>query len=597
VTSNYRILIVEDDDDTREAIAEELADIAPDGGLYWDISKGVREAERMVKAKYYDLILVDLELGKNPRGGLDLYTHLAHISASTRLVLMTHLNVDSGMGGLFSLFGEGKRPRFVGFIDKRENFTRQIRDEVMKRFSEFASYSVEFENIELAARLIDKRRRRYARDGLFPLRTDPGEIGLEVDRLLRKLYVELPAGKRGSSIRVALEPVHRSGLSSAIVVNAVVNVNPDSLAAIPGHKTVLKIGPYPDILEEASRYHEFVRFGVELDQRVEMLGDAAEDTLGALVYSFAGGLHRQDLASLDEVLQHDLLTGDIHLSCDAIFHLFDSKNWYNVVSRNQSVPNYFDENYRSDLMRSAAEGWDRLRELPANLTKNVRVEQASPPSGVTSLRVAIPGAPPFDVPGAGLLGSGALLLRVPTCLVHGDMHGGNVMVESERSGAAADSTDDLKRVCLIDYRNSGFGPRCVDAVALESTIRLADSEAACREVNEMGESYMAARAKATAAAAMARRRPEELQLYRFAFGESPDKPEEPWALLALEVLQGVRKCFSDVTLKEYLATAIPYAIRNLGYDVLPVARVRLCTWLSALTELSAPKDPPRGSRK
>ena len=74
---------------------------------------------------------------------------------------------------------------------------------------------------------------------------------------------------------------------------------------------------------------------MELDQRVEMLGDAAEDTLGALVYSFAGGLHRQDLASLDEVLQHDLLDGDIHLSRDAIFRLFDSKNWYNVTSGNQ----------------------------------------------------------------------------------------------------------------------------------------------------------------------------------------------------------------------------------------------------------------------
>ena len=595
MTSDYRILVVEDDDDTRDAIAEELADIAPGGRLDWDVSKGVREAERMVKAKYYDLILVDLELGKNPRGGLDLYTHLAQISASTRLVLMTHLNVDSGMSGLFSLFSEGKRPRFVGFIDKRENFTRQIRDEVVERFTEFTSYSVEFENIELAARLIDKRRRRYSRPGLFPLRTDAGEIGVEVDRLLRKLYVELQAGRRGSSIRVVLEPVHRSGLSSAIVVNAVVNVNPDSISAIPGHKTVLKIGPYPDILEEASRYHEFVRFGVELDQRVEMLGDAAEDTLGALVYSFAGGLHRQGLASLDEVLQHDLRNDEIHLSCDAIFRLFDSKNWYNVVSKSQSVPAYFDENYRSDLMRSATEGWDRLRELPSGLTRNVRVEQTSAPGAVTSLRVTIPGTPPFDVPGPGVLGSGALLLRVPTCLVHGDMHGGNVMLESERSGG--DPTDDLKRVCLIDYRNSGFGPRCVDAVALESTIRLADSEATCRAVKEMGESYMPPRARTSAAAAMARRRPEELQLYRFAFGESPDKPEEPWALLALEVLLGVRKCFPDVTLKEYLATAILYAIRNLGYDVLPVARVRLCTWLSALTELSAPKDPPRGSRK
>lgn len=597
MTSDYRILVVEDDDDTREAIAEELRDMAPGGRLDWDVSRGVREAERMVKAKYYDLILVDLELGKNPRGGLDLYTHLAHISSNSQLVLMTHLNVDSGLGELFSLFGQDKRPRFVGFIDKRENFTRQIRAEVAARFEKFISYSVEFDNIGLAARLIDKRRRRYARTDLFPLRADPHEIEIEVDRLLRKLYVELPSGTRGSGLRVTLEPVHRSGLSSAIVVNAVVNVNPDSISTIPGHKTVLKIGPYQDILEEASRYHEFVRFGVELDQRVEMLGDAAEDTLGALVYSFAGGLHRQDLASLDEVLQHELLDGDIHLSRDAIFRLFDSKNWYNVTSGNQSAAEYFDKNYRSDLRRSAAEGSERLRELPAGLTRNVRVEQVGAPGDGTSLRVIIPAAPPFEVPGTGVLGSGALLPRVPTCLVHGDMHGGNVMLESEPSSGPAAAADQLKRVCLIDYRNSGFGPRCVDAVALESTIRLADSEAACRAVNEKGESYMPPRARATAAAAMARRRPEELQLYRFAFGEPAEEPTAPWAVLALEVLLGVRKCFPSVTLREYLVTAIAYAIRNLGYDVLPVARVRMCIWLSALDELTGRRDSPRGSRK
>ena len=31
----------------------------------------------------------------------------------------------------------------------------------------------------------------------------------------------------------------------------------------------------------------------------------------------------------------------------------------------------------------------------------------------------------------------------------------------------------------------------------------------------------------------------------------------------------MRNCFPNVTLREYLVTAIAYAIRNIGYDVCP----------------------------
>jgi hypothetical protein len=149
----------------------------------------------------------------------------------------------------------------------------------------------------------------------------------------------------------------------------------------------------------------------------------------------------------------------------------------------------------------------------------------------------------------------------------------------------------LKRVCLIDYRNSGFGPRCIDGVALESSIRLADSEAACRSLDDAGESGLTGRQKVGVAAVMVGRRPDELALYTYAFEGGTDRPEGAWADLALEVLMGIRKCFPDVTLREYLVTAIPYAIRNLGYDgVLPVARVRMCAWLSALKELAGARD-------
>ena len=405
---------------------------------------------------------------------------------------------------------------------------------------------------------------------------------MELDRLLRKLYVELPARGRLSGVRVELDKVDRRGLSAAIVLNATVQVNSVGDVRIPGHKTVLKVGPLPDIIEESSRYDEFVRFGMELDQRVELLGTATADTLGALVYSFAGGLHRQDLTSLDEILRLEFLGADADLSAQVIRDLFQAKRWWSIEAKPQRVSDYFKDNYRCDLNRSANTLAAQLRELPATLGRSVTVE-ALAAGGDQILR--IPGAPPLTIPGSRVLGAGSHLRRVPTCLAHGDMHGGNVLFESEPGHEPGDSVK-LDRVCVIDYRNAGFGPRCVDAVALESSVRLADSEAVCRALNDAGETALTARQRAGLAREMAQRYEAELQIYRWTFNGTGEPPTGPWATIALEVLAGLCSCFPDVTLKEYLATAIPYGIRNLGYDVLPVASVRMCAWLSALYELS-----------
>ncbi len=584
MTNNYRVLVVEDDSEAREAISEELMELKPRGRMECDLSTGVRDATKKVKAKYYDLVLVDLELGANQRGALDLYTHLTENHAACELILMTSINLDSGMGELVRLFGDRSRPRFVGFIDKREDLTRQIQEEIGSRYAEFTQNSVDFVNLELPVTLLERRKHRYNRPNTFPLRSDNAEVGVEIDRLLRKLYVQLPVGRRLSGVRVSLDRVGRHGLSAAVVLNATVYVNSEGDVEIPGHKTVLKIGPLPDIIEESSRYAEFVRFGMEQHHRVELLATATADTLGGLVYSFAGSLHRQDLTSMDEVLSREFLSADTKLSGPVIRDVFARKQWWSIEAAGKRVGEYFKENYRTDLTRSASTGAEYLRELPQTLSKRVKVEQLGHGADGAGQVLYIPGAPPLTVPGARTLGAGPLLRKWSCCLVHGDLHGGNVMIES-KPGEPPDFTETVQRVCVIDYRNSGFGPRCVDAAALESSIRLADSDAACRVINEAGESKLNARQRTAIAKDMALRREGELQVYRFAFDHTGKRPEETWAIMASEVLSGIQDCFPGLTMTEYLATAIPYVIRNLGYDLLPVARIRMCAWLSALHEL------------
>jgi hypothetical protein len=125
---------------------------------------------------------------------------------------------------------------------------------------------------------------------------------------------------------------------------------------------------------------------------------------------------------------------------------------------------------------------------------------------------------------------------------------------------------------------------------LEGSIRLADSDAVSRAWHEGGELFLTDTQEIKLASDMARRREEELRLYRYAFGQSTEHPTEPWADLALEVLIGVHKCFTDVSLSEYLALAIPYSFSKIAEKLPPIVRIRMCAWQSAIMELAETVD-------
>ena len=50
----------------------------------------------------------------------------------------------------------------------------------------------------------------------------------------------------------------------------------------------LEIGPRDEIGQEIERFERFVRYGVRLVNRVELLGAATANSLAVIVYSFAG---------------------------------------------------------------------------------------------------------------------------------------------------------------------------------------------------------------------------------------------------------------------------------------------------------------------
>jgi hypothetical protein len=344
-TSDFRILFLTNEIALSDFIGSHLISVAPDC-VNWDVCESMRRASQMVKARYYDLILSVVWRGRH-NVGADLYRHLAKLSASAKFVLVTRF--DESRRDLMLFLEDRKRPHFMGIIDLREDFKRQFNDKVVQHIAEFNSYTVEFENLNLAARLISDRRSGYSRQGMFPLRIAEQEIETEIDRLLRCLFVDLPTGARKSNLRVALSPLSSHERGSSVTLNTTVTVDPGHRLGASQRKIVLRIGPLPDILDEATSYRELTRFGASSDQGVELLGVASGDTLGGLAYAFNGKIHphefydnlkvgirtqvehvfisyvREDSDQVDR-LQHALEAANLRVWRDTA-HLWPGQDW------------------------------------------------------------------------------------------------------------------------------------------------------------------------------------------------------------------------------------------------------------------------------
>jgi CheY-like chemotaxis protein len=585
-TKAYRVLIVDDERAMCEAARREIVGIADSTKIYVDEAYTARVAISKVRSSYFDLILLDL-YRERVLAGYEVYRALNELGCSADVIFMTRFNLDPSAQILLRAVASGGSARPVGFIDKREG-NELIRVEIAKRYEKFAAAQLTISNLPLASEIIDKRRGWYKQSGVFPLRDSLSEIDIEVDRMLRRLYVELPPSlARTTGMSVSLKPIERRGTNAAVILNAAVDISFSGADDIHGgQNTILKIGPKPDILEEASRFSEFVRYGVALNQRPEMLGVATGDSLGALVYSFAGGVYQRDLASLDDMLVRSIAANSLKLSSSALKVLFDSRNWYAVQAGEIEVSQYFEQNYGNDLMRSFAQSEEALLGLGEAFGDGFQLEKPEPGSGQTDFTVSFGELDRLIIPDSSVLGHGTIYGAAPACLVYGDMDAGNVLLETSQrnQGAYTDGELDgltIDRACLINFRNAGPGPRTIDAAALEASVRLADAEAACLAINRLGESRLSATERFDAAKQMAGRVRDEINLYRGMFGQSLDRPTQGWQVLASDILVGLQKCVLGVTLQEYLSTSIRYTIRQLGQEMTPVARVRILSWLAA----------------
>ncbi len=567
----YRILVVDDDHRIREKIRRTVAEVARPDEVEVLEAEDEHAALAIATRRYVDLVFLDIFLKGGDPTGFELVNVLATHGSCADIVLMTHHNTSRHFDSIMHLVTRVHRPNIINFI-RTETLNDLLPRILRQQLDRFHQSAITLTGLHRATALIKKRRTRYPRTGAI-LRTSEAELGIEIERLCRQLFAPSSQERRKTRVWVDLEALDRRGLSAAVLLRPVIRTGiADAAPSSQEFECVLKLGPVEDAREEVARYEEFVRYGVRLEQRVELLAAAFGEAIGGIVYSFAGGVYGQTLVTLDE-----LLRSNDEQARELFRRLFDTVSWYGVPAGVGEIRKHMDARYKSQHSDSIAKNERSLRKLDDG-NPEIRFNRGGYGSPST---LQIPDAPTITLPGTDFYEEGWRWQEFHHCLVHGDMHGGNVMAEI-RDGV--DGPEALARVCLIDYRSAGPGPRCIDAVALESSVRIADAERIARDTAGVGASDLSGPDLVAAMRRAARRVDTERQLYQSTLRSIGTVPSPSWCGLSAEIVGGIRSSFTDppVSAEEYLQTALLYAVRQLAYPLEPLVRVRVCVWLAAL---------------
>lgn len=424
------------------------------------------EASALIRTTYFHLAMVDLRLDPNDQEltGLAVMRELAEHSPSCDRVLMTSFGEDD-YTEIFRLVAPNpSSPTPARLINKGDSTSSYYAACVTISCLPYLEPAWSIIGLDTAIAIAqDPERRRRLR-----IREDGGAVATEVATVIDKLFRGLRGVRAlGDNATIHLKPME-PGASSAFVLTAEPKFGVDAEGReIIGNKLLVKIGRKSDMLDEAERFRGLVQLGVPSDFRTELISVASTDGLGALAYSFAGGA-TGSIDPLGKFFAEPTTT----FAENVLSRLFtnESKQWYQIKGTSMDPKTYlggaFDVSFSDNVrdIKFAAES------LPGRVVTNSgpqekhgtseqpkgRPQGQKPPATASWLvhdNIAIP------LPRSSDLGQAVISGVMPTCVVHGDLHGGNVLCAG-------------RKVSLIDYGNTGFGPRFMDAVAMLSSIRL-----------------------------------------------------------------------------------------------------------------------------
>ena len=575
---SYRILIVEDQANVRAGIRRDLAEAL--NGLDVDFFEAdtVRGAESVLGRYAVDCLVLDFKLGTDEGAGFSLLNYLVSQDANIDVIIETFYFDARRLGRLVGLQRElaSSRVRIRAALN-RGDLPPDWQSVVVDLATSYFRRVVELEGLEAVADTLFQRRRRLRASWATAT-----EAAASVCRVCTAIYGRAGEDVFGGACRVALsaagEPDLISGKSGAVVCRASVSFGPSQGAnGVRGAQTILKLGEPAKIHAERDRFRNVVAFGVPLRDRVEFLGFSRHAFLAGLCYGFAGGVFGTGVRSLGATSEE--FPGVMEFAVSELFAA-DNRSWYASRMAPVSIANYCKNRMRGGPAQWYGQWMPLLRGLAHRFNLRL-VEPSETENGSIDF-----GGLVLGIPATNFLGWGPLFVRVPATLVHGDMHGGNVLIEYDLpSSLSADDVGEApfvtRRLCLIDFAASGSGPRCFDAAVVGAELRRLDVVLNFQVAEEL-DSVQTSRK-------LAKRVLHEREGMLLRAGKRQERPMDgdhwDWRRVNDLLIQRLRENFADFDPVEYAAVALAYAAWSMQFARSEPLLVRLLAWMSASMEV------------
>jgi len=529
---SFNVLLVDDDHAQLDAV-EDLSGELP--GLDIKYASTQDQALEAIEGGHLQLAIVDVSLRRDAEpdtDGITVLKVLRKARPSCERVLLTSIQNEDRREAIRALAPARGEPALAnGLVDKLDEHLR-ARQLIAERAARWLHAPVEIRNADVMAGQLSDRGVRGPE--VTPRRGPLTVTESEVQYVLSRLFGQGEADPERSVDlvdEVTMNPISE-GWSRSVVAWCEPRA---SKSGRIGPRCVVKIGPRPDAEQEVQRYRSYVRFGVPLRYRVELLDYVRGDTVGAVCYSY-GSARDIPTRSVQQLFWEEDDTAIRSLEL-----LFDVREKYLLadVTKADDLVKFFRDEYGRDtngLIREVRRFIDRSR---LNISGDGRT------AGL--------GGCTLDIPKPDDFAFGSFSGRYAACVVHGDLHGGNILVAEDGQPV------------LIDYRNMTRGPRLLDFASLEASLRMLPN-LITRPLSQMGSEHVL-----------------EVRLWR-CFWQDEALPALPyWAKASLAVRRLMLANFPDCTELEYAATALLRALRVFAASaVQDEHRARLLVWISVL---------------
>jgi ActR/RegA family two-component response regulator len=434
-----KILVIDDLEDWRDMIGGLLEE----AGYNVDSAASADDAMRLLRQQPYHVAVVDQRLDEQDESnqeGLALAERMkAYLPELAIIILTGYANIDAVKHAL--------KPQENGlsiafdFLEKHEIAKLLQRIEIA--FAKAAKVNPQLE-ISLESGL-EWSRLQNDIECLQSLNLEAAR--LEVTDLLRRIFHQAQ--------RVEIEAMNDGYSSGAVVL-----VRP-TMRGIAQTDVVVKFNEREKAKQESHNYDNYVENYVGGARRTQRLDFRATARLGGIAYSFVGAE-----ATEFQRFSHSYALKDTASIITILDNLFEETcyNWYTKTlktsNRQQSLSAGYKEWLRLDPQKLAT----ALTEIVKD-TKATKLSFSDPrrptQSGIFLEDRGIKLENPLPLSYAPFAYSG------PECFTHGDLHEGNILIDSH------------SQTWLIDFYHTGPGHPVRDFAMLESAIKFSLQKSTC----------------------------------------------------------------------------------------------------------------------